>query len=167
MGDCFPRYFEIIIKWMKITDRRICEDQIVTFKQSHILLYQGLLFLTRSICVIVDARSHTCKSHDFIPRYDIIDWILTHVPGIGDAKNKPWYSTAVSSRETLLTRRGSVDATRNNFDNNFSLVVQIRCRYTLTLAQRQSSNRDNVFYMSVFCTDLITGTAFTQKLFRL
>ena len=39
----FPRYFEIITKWMKITDRQICEDIIVTFKQSHILLYQGLL----------------------------------------------------------------------------------------------------------------------------
>ena len=65
------RCFEIITKWIKITDRQICEDQIVTFKQSHILLYQGLLFLTRSTCVIVDARSHTCKSHDFIPRYDI------------------------------------------------------------------------------------------------
>ena len=57
---------------MKITEKHICEDQIVTFKQSHILLYQGLLFLTRSTCVIVDARSHTCKSHDFIPRYDIM-----------------------------------------------------------------------------------------------
>ena len=57
---------------MKITDRQICEDQIVTFKQSDILLYQGLLFLTRSTCVIVDARSHTCKSHDFIPRYDMM-----------------------------------------------------------------------------------------------
>ena len=56
---------------MKITEKRNCEDQIVTFKQGHILLYQGLLFLTRSRCVIVDARSHTCKSHDFIPRYDI------------------------------------------------------------------------------------------------
>ena len=55
-----------------LTDRQICEDQIVTLKQSHILLCQGLLFLTRSTCVIVDARSHTCKSHDFIPRYDII-----------------------------------------------------------------------------------------------
>ena len=64
--------FSIITKWMKITEKQICEDQIVTFKQSHILLYQGLLFLTRSTCVIVDARSHTCKSHDFIPRYDII-----------------------------------------------------------------------------------------------
>ena len=61
---------------MKITDRQICEDQIVTFKQSHILLYQGLLFLTRSTCVIVDARSHTCKSHDFIPRYDIMVVII-------------------------------------------------------------------------------------------
>ena len=40
----FPRYFEIITKWMQITDRQICEDRIVTFKQSHILLYQGLLF---------------------------------------------------------------------------------------------------------------------------
>ena len=39
------------------------------------MLYQGLLFLTRSTCVIVDARSHTCKSHDFIPRYDIISMI--------------------------------------------------------------------------------------------
>ena len=72
------RCFEIITKWMKkITDREICEDQIVTFKQSHILLYQGLLFLTRSTCVIVEARSHTCKSHDFIPRYDIIFISLT------------------------------------------------------------------------------------------
>ena len=34
-------------------------------------MYQGLLFLTRSTCVIVDAPSHTCKSNDFIPRYDI------------------------------------------------------------------------------------------------
>ena len=73
----FPRYFEILTKWMKITDRQICEDQIVTFKPGHILLYQGLLCLTRSTCVIVDARSHTCKSHDFIPRYDIISiyWV--------------------------------------------------------------------------------------------
>ena len=67
----FLRCFEIITKWTKITHRQICEDQIVTFKQSHILLYQGLLSLTRSTCVIMDARSHTCKSHDFIPRYDI------------------------------------------------------------------------------------------------
>ena len=67
----FSQMFWIITKWMKITEKQICEDQIVTFKQSHILLYQGLLFLTRSTCVIVDARSHTCKSHDFIPRYDI------------------------------------------------------------------------------------------------
>ena len=56
---------------MKITEKQICEDQIITFKQSHILLYQGLLFLTRSTCVIVDAWSHTCKSH-FIPRYDMM-----------------------------------------------------------------------------------------------
>ena len=70
--------FWIITKWMKITEKQICEDQIVTFKQSHILLYQGLLFLTRSTCVIVDARSHTCKSHDFIPRYDIIPVTPTH-----------------------------------------------------------------------------------------
>ena len=70
----FPDIFEILTKWMKmLTDRQICEDQIVTLKQSHIL-YQGLLFLTWSTCVIVDARSHTCKSHDFIPRYDIIVW---------------------------------------------------------------------------------------------
>ena len=69
----FSQMFWIITKWMKITEKQICEDQIVTFKQSHILLYQGLLFLTRSTCVIVDAGSHTCKSHDFIPRYDIID----------------------------------------------------------------------------------------------
>ena len=68
---CFSQMFWIITKWMKITEKQICEDQIVTFKQSHILLYQGLLFLTRSTCVIVEARSHTCKSHDFIPRYDI------------------------------------------------------------------------------------------------
>ena len=69
----FSQMFWIITKWMKITEKQICEDQIVTFKQSHILLYQGLLFLTGSTCVIVDARSHTCKSHDFIPRYDIIN----------------------------------------------------------------------------------------------
>ena len=70
--------FWIITKWKKITEKQTCEDQIVTFKQSHILLYQGLLFLTRSTCVIVDARSHTCKSHDFIPRYDISFHINGH-----------------------------------------------------------------------------------------
>ena len=75
----FSQMFWIITKWMKITEKQICEDQIVTFKQSHILLYQGLLFLTRSTCVIVDARSHTCKSHDFIPRYDIILCALSKV----------------------------------------------------------------------------------------
>ena len=68
----FSQMIWIITKWMKITEKQICEYQIVTFKQSHILLYQGLLFLTRSTCMIVDAQSHTCKSHDFIPRYDII-----------------------------------------------------------------------------------------------
>ena len=30
----------------------------------------GINFLTRSTCVIMDARSNTCKSNDFIPRYD-------------------------------------------------------------------------------------------------
>ena len=59
-----------------ITEKQICEDQIVSFKQSHILLYEGLLFLTRSTCVIVDARSHACKSHDFIPSYDINTYIV-------------------------------------------------------------------------------------------
>ena len=54
---------------MNENNRQICEDQIVIFKQSHILLYHGLLFLTRSTCVIVDPRSHICKSHDFIPRF--------------------------------------------------------------------------------------------------
>ena len=76
----FSQMFWIITKWMKITEKQICEDQIVTIKQSHILLYQGLLFLTRSTCVIVDARSHTCKSHDFIPRYDITSIINTMSP---------------------------------------------------------------------------------------
>ena len=88
----FSQMFWIITKWMKITEKQICEDQIVTFKQSHILLYQGLLFLTRSTCVIVDARSHTCKSHDFIPRYDIkaitrsnddpVYWRMYGLPGL-------------------------------------------------------------------------------------
>ena len=40
----FSQIFLIMTKWMKITEKQICEDQIVTFKQSHILLYQGLLF---------------------------------------------------------------------------------------------------------------------------
>ena len=80
----FSQMFWIMTNWMKITEKQICEDQIVTFKQSHILLYQGLLFLTRSTCVIVDARSHTCKSHDFIPRYDIIyDFKFTDNRSIG------------------------------------------------------------------------------------
>ena len=78
----FSQMFWIITKWMKITEKQICEDQIVTFKQSHILLYQGLLLLTRSTCVIVDARSHTCKSHDFIPRCDIIPFMQYHTVSI-------------------------------------------------------------------------------------
>ena len=40
----FSQIFWIMTKWMKITEKQICEDQIATFKQSHILLYQGLLF---------------------------------------------------------------------------------------------------------------------------
>ena len=36
---------------MKITDRQICEDQLVTFKQSDTLMYQGLLFFnTINMC---------------------------------------------------------------------------------------------------------------------
>ena len=73
-------FSQILLNYNKMNEnnRQICEDQIVTFKQSHILLLQGLLFLTRSTCVIVDVRSHTCRSCDFIPRYDIIklDWKL-------------------------------------------------------------------------------------------
>ena len=86
----FSQMFWIITKWMKITEKQIWEDQLVTFKQSHILLYQGLLFLTRSTCVIVDARAHTCKSHDFIPRYDIMStnhllhYLLTHLKTFQD-----------------------------------------------------------------------------------
>ena len=40
----FLRCFEIITKWMKITDRQICEDQIVTFKQSHIFCIRDYFF---------------------------------------------------------------------------------------------------------------------------
>ena len=89
----FSQMFWIITKWMKITEKQICEDQIVTSKQSHILLYQGLLFLTRSTCVIVDARSHTCKSHDFIPRYDIMvpnAWCFSAFTSIGPSIHLPW-----------------------------------------------------------------------------
>ena len=68
----FCQMFWIMKKWMKITEKQICEDQIVTFKQSHILLYQGLLFLTRSTCVIVDARSHMQ-----IPRFHTQVWYNT------------------------------------------------------------------------------------------
>ena len=109
----FLRCFEIITKWMKITDRQICEDQIVTFKQIHILLYQGLVFFTRSTCVIVDARSHTCKSQDFIPRYDII--VQTNP---GTARNQPvrgpgvwcdWSITLYVSHCRLVMPDGDID----------------------------------------------------------
>ena len=36
------------------------------------LVVAKITLLTRSTYVIVDARSHTCKSHYFIPRYDMI-----------------------------------------------------------------------------------------------
>ena len=85
---------------MNENNRQICEDQIVTFKQSHILLYQGLLFLTRSTCVIVDARSHTYKSHDFIPRYDI-----KH--GMRCSKSQWWPSKPVSLILACLNRHMS------------------------------------------------------------
>ena len=90
--------FWIITKWMKITGKQICEDQIVVFKHSHILLYQGLLFLTRSTCVIVDARSHTCKSHDFIPRYDIknlnvLTWLIP--------PKQKWFKATISKLMVL------------------------------------------------------------------
>ena len=65
----FPRYFEILTRRMKITDRQICEDQIVTFKQSHILLYQGLLFNTINMC----DRGRTI-THMQIPRFHTQVW---------------------------------------------------------------------------------------------
>ena len=40
---------------------------------SSYLVVAGITFLTRSTCVIMDARSRTCKSSDFIPRYEKIN----------------------------------------------------------------------------------------------
>ena len=55
---------------MKITEKQICEDQIVTFKQSHILLYQGLLFFnTINMC----DRGRTI-THMQIPRFHTQVW---------------------------------------------------------------------------------------------
>ena len=65
-------FFSDVLNHNKMNENNRKTNLWRSFKQSHILLYQGLLFLTRSTCVIVDARSHTCKSHDFIPRYDIM-----------------------------------------------------------------------------------------------
>ena len=66
----FSQMFWIITKWMKITEKQICEDQIVTFKQSHILLYQGLLFFnTINMC----DRGRTI-THMQIPRFHTQVW---------------------------------------------------------------------------------------------
>ena len=66
----FSQMFWIIIKWMKITEKQICEDQIVTFKLSHILLYQGLLFFnTINMC----DRGRTI-THMQIPRFHTQVW---------------------------------------------------------------------------------------------
>ena len=55
----------------------------------------GIPFLTRSISVIVDARSHTCKSQDFIPRYDI-NSIYHFMKHIIYQKIPPWLSSPPS-----------------------------------------------------------------------
>ena len=69
----FSQMFWIITKWMKITEKQICEDQIVTFKQSHILLYQGLLFFNAiNIC----DRGRTI-THMQIPRFHTQVWYKT------------------------------------------------------------------------------------------
>ena len=84
----FSQMFWIITKWMKKTEKQICEDQIVTSKQSHILLYQGLLFLTRSTCVIVDARSFSLiLSLSWLNIwFEPMRWlVLCHVIGINSA----------------------------------------------------------------------------------
>ena len=104
--------FWIITKWMKITEKQICEDQIVTFKQSHILLYQGLLFLTRSTCVIVDARSHMQ-----IPRFHTQVWY-----------NKLSQITYHEIDPTALTRRkvkGNAweSSDKNVFENNIIAIT--------------------------------------------
>ena len=58
---------------MKITEKQICEDQIVTFKQSHIL-YQGLLFFnTINMC----DRGRTI-THMQIPRFHTQVWYNSH-----------------------------------------------------------------------------------------
>ena len=55
---------------MKMTEKQICEDQIITFKQSHILLYQGLLFFnTINMC----DRGRTI-THMQIPRFHTQVW---------------------------------------------------------------------------------------------
>ena len=66
----FFKMFWIITKWMKITEKQICGDQIVTFKQSPILLYQGLLFFnTINMC----DRGRTI-THMQIPRFHTQVW---------------------------------------------------------------------------------------------
>ena len=63
---------------MKITEKQICEDQIVTFKQSHILLYQGLLFFnTINMC----DRGRTI-THMQIPRFHTQVWYNSLYIGI-------------------------------------------------------------------------------------
>ena len=58
---------------MKITEKQICEDQIVTFKQSHILLYQGLLFFNTLNTINMCDRGRTI-THMQIPQFHTQVW---------------------------------------------------------------------------------------------
>ena len=58
---------------MNKNNREICEDQIVTFKQSHILLYQGLLFFN-----MINMYDHgRTITHMQIPRFHTQVWYNT------------------------------------------------------------------------------------------
>ena len=65
-------------------------------KQNNFWLKHRLFFGPRSTCVIVDTRSHTCKPHDYIPRYDIITMI--------NQKRLPLVTMAKSAIDDCLSR---------------------------------------------------------------
>ena len=79
---------------MKITEKQICEDQIVTFKQSH-NLYQGLLFLN-TINMCDRGRRIT---HMQIPRFHTQVWYNKMDPvSIVEDRERTWFHLQIDGQ---------------------------------------------------------------------
>ena len=66
------------------------------------VLIGTIFLLTINMC---DRGSHTCKSHDFIPRYDIISGTTRHSIGLGNGLERIRAQSGLRPlREPMMTK---------------------------------------------------------------